>query len=250
MAFVFWYSPDSADPKSAVPFWHDPGFRGALKLLNVDHKIDVVWYNLFDDDDKARLETAVRNNFYAFILGKGCWHTPADKMMRGSLIKLKAPQVKTGLFPACSSSPPPDEVTGMSISLAYDVIFYDKQWLAPTYQHHPLAVHAFGVDAATTFNPAKSLNSTREAWHTHPKLFDWVSVGMFAPWKRHDAIIQKEGRRLVVGYSWRGEESSQIVSTLFSAGVAVWPRVEPVQMCAVYHASERILMAATDLGGP
>ena len=32
--------------QSKTPFWDDPGFRGALKLLNVDHKIDVVWYNL------------------------------------------------------------------------------------------------------------------------------------------------------------------------------------------------------------
>ena len=94
-------------PKSSIPFWHDPGFRGALKLLNVDHKIDVVWYNLFKEEDKARLEQAVRENLYAFIFGKGCWHSPADKMMRGSLIRLKAPYVKTALFPACSSAPPP-----------------------------------------------------------------------------------------------------------------------------------------------
>ena len=37
----------------------------------------------------------------------------------------------------------------------------------------------------------------------------------------------------MAGYSWRGEESSAIVSTLFSAGVAVWPRVEPSRMCQV-----------------
>ena len=139
VAFAFWYMPDSGDPLSTIPFWHDPGFRGALKLLNVDHKIDVVWYNLvswicplvsrasasymgrgrprqtfsrkmarisvpdeclqqFDEEDKARLEQSVRDNIYAFIFAKGCWHSPTDKLMRATLIRVKAPHVKTGAF--------------------------------------------------------------------------------------------------------------------------------------------------------
>ena len=35
------------------------------------------------------------------------------------------------------------------------------------------------------------------AWHQHPKLWDWVSVGMFAPWKRHERLIDQKGDRLV-----------------------------------------------------
>ena len=112
----------------------------------------MVWYNIFLEEDKARLLQAASSNVYSFILGKGCWHTPADKIMRGTLIGLKAAHIKTGLFPACSSPPPLDEVTGRHISLAYDVIFYDKHWLRETFDHHPLAVHAFGVDAAQSFN--------------------------------------------------------------------------------------------------
>jgi hypothetical protein len=123
----------------AILFLSDPGFRGALKLLEVDHHIDVVSYNVFNEEDKARLEQRVRDNVYGFILGKGCWHSPADKVMRATLNRIKSPFVKSGLFPACSSPPPADEETGQPISLAYDVIFYDKQWLAPTFQHHPFA---------------------------------------------------------------------------------------------------------------
>ena len=63
-----------------------------------------------------------------------------------------------------------------------------------TYASHALSVHAFGVDTPATFN------STHTDWHSHPKLFEYVSVGMFAPWKRHQHIIEKPGRRLVVGY--------------------------------------------------
>ncbi len=59
---------------------------------------------------------------------------------------------QTGLFPACSSHPPEDEVTGIPIDQAYDVIFYDKMWLKDTYRNHPLAIHAFGVDSEKTFN--------------------------------------------------------------------------------------------------
>lgn len=146
-------------------------------------------------------------------------------------------------------------------------------------------------------------------WAEHPKLFDYVSVGMFAPWKRHERIIDKAGDRLVVGYGWRSEESSsvstpsppdcitlshtlshthsvplaqslpvslplspsllaclsrgrdrladpthpaflelparvvtvlylcsaQIVSALFTGGVAVWQQVSPATMCTVYR---------------
>ncbi len=63
-----------------------------------------------------------------------------------------------------------------------------------TYASHALSVHAFGVDTPATFN------STHTDWHSHAKLFEYVSVGMFAPWKRHQHIIEKPGRRLVVGY--------------------------------------------------
>lgn len=131
----------------------------------------------------------------------------------------------------------------MRLDMAYDVLFYDKHWLQDTFGAHPMAVHAFGVDTPATFNSSDS------DWATHPKLFDYVSVGMFAPWKRHEAITEKTGARLVVGYGWRSEVSSGIVSTLFSAGVAVWQQVLPEQMCGIYRASRKLLMAATELGG-
>lgn len=249
-AFVFWSVPDAAaqpggDALQQLPFWHDPGFRGAMRLLQTEHHFDLVHYNLAEEDVPARLEAAVASNAFAFILSKGCWHTPADKMMRSTIIRRKAPGVKTGIFPACSSPPPADEETGKSIALAYDVVFYDKVWLAPTFAHHPLAVHAFGIDTPRTFNASSGV-----AWGEAAKLFDYVSVGMLAPWKRHENLVGMPGdAKLVVGYGWRSEASSEIVSTLFTAGIAVWQRVAPARMCDVYRASRRVYMGATELGG-
>ena len=45
-----------------------------------------------------------------------CWHTPADKLMRSSIIRRKGPGVRTGIFPACSSPPPDDEETGLTLN--------------------------------------------------------------------------------------------------------------------------------------
>jgi len=163
--------------------------------------------------------------------------------MRARILRLKPNSVKAGLFPACSGAPPPDEETGVPISLVYDVIFYDKHWLKEVFSHHPLAVHAFGVDAGHTFRPSEHTSSRG------PKLFDFVSVGIFAPWKRHEHILEKNGSRLVVGYGWRPQESSELVSTLFSGGVAVWQNVHPSKMCQLYMNTQKLLMAANELGG-
>ena len=149
VAFVFWYTPDHP---GAEPYWHDPGFRGAMKGLETNHSMDVVWYNLNDEGIEQQLLDAVGGGMYAYVFSKGCWHTPADKFMRGKLIRSKPASVKTGLFPACSSPPPPDEVTGVTIDRAYDTIFYDKMWLEKTFEGHPNAVFAFGIDAPNTFN--------------------------------------------------------------------------------------------------
>jgi len=40
---------------------------------------------------------------------------------------------------------------------------------------------------------SRTFNTSVGDWHTHPKLFDYVSVGMLAPWKRHEAILDKPG---------------------------------------------------------
>jgi hypothetical protein len=149
VAFAFWYTPDHP---GAEPYWHDPGFRGAMKGLETNHSMDVVWYNLNDEGVEQQLLDAVGGGQYAYVFSKGCWHTPADKFMRGKLIHSKPASVKTGLFPACSSPPPPDEVTGVTIDRAYDTIFYDKMWLKQLFEGHPNAVFAFGIDSPNTFN--------------------------------------------------------------------------------------------------
>uniref|UniRef100_A0A7S4P4Q0 Uncharacterized protein n=1 Tax=Guillardia theta TaxID=55529 RepID=A0A7S4P4Q0_GUITH len=248
---------------SRSPYWHDPGmpvkltahlrlshslflpsgFRRALELLEQEHAMIVHRFNIADEQVRPTLEQEISRKRFSFIFAKGCWHTPVDKYMRSRILRLKPKSMKAGLFPACSSAPPPDEETGEPISLVYDVIYYDKLWLRGTFSHHPLAIHAFGVDAGKTFRASGNQRSGG------PKLFDYVSVGIFAPWKRHENILDKNGSRLVVGYGWRPQESSEVISALFSGGVAVWQNLHPSKMCLLYMNTEKLLMAANELGG-
>uniref|UniRef100_A0A7S4P4W7 Uncharacterized protein n=1 Tax=Guillardia theta TaxID=55529 RepID=A0A7S4P4W7_GUITH len=231
IAFVFYYIPDSNTELSRSPYWHDPGFRRALELLEQEHAMIVHRFNIADEQVRPTLEQEISRKRFSFIFAKGCWHTPVDKYMRSRILRLKPKSMKAGLFPACSSAPPPDEETGEPISLVYDVIYYDKLWLRGTFSHHPLAIHAFGVDAGKTFRASGNQRSGG------PKLFDYVSVGIFAPWKRHENILDKNGSRLVVGYGWRPQESSEVISALFSGGVAVWQNLHPSKMCLLYMCS-------------
>lgn len=153
VAFVFHYLPDHS---GALPYWHDPGFRGAMTGLVRNHAMDVAWFNLAEEGAEQRLKASVSSGSFAYVFAKGCWHTPADKFMRGVLIPSKPHSVRTGLFPACSSPPPPDVVTNVPIDRAYDTIFFDKMWMSATFEGHPSAVHAFGVDSPATFNTSGS----------------------------------------------------------------------------------------------
>uniref|UniRef100_A0A6U6C1N1 Uncharacterized protein n=1 Tax=Guillardia theta TaxID=55529 RepID=A0A6U6C1N1_GUITH len=141
IAFVFYYIPDSNTELSRSPYWHDPGFRRALELLEQEHAMIVHRFNIADEQVRPTLEQEISRKRFSFIFAKGCWHTPVDKYMRSRILRLKPKSMKAGLFPACSSAPPPDEETGEPISLVYDVIYYDKLWLRGTFSHHPLAVN-------------------------------------------------------------------------------------------------------------
>ena len=128
-ALVIWYVPDHGDLNSTIPYWHDPGFRSAIKLLDSDHSVRVTWFNLAEEGAQERLFEQLDWGTFDFVLGKGCWHTPADKVLRGQVLRQRdagrwAPRgtLRVGLFPACSSVPPADEETGRPISLAYDAV--------------------------------------------------------------------------------------------------------------------------------
>ena len=60
---------------------------------------------------------------------------------------------------------------------------------------------------------------------------------MFAPWKRLEKMADMRGARIVVGYNYRNPESSDLISLLFGAGVAIWTNTSAVTLASLFRSS-------------
>jgi hypothetical protein len=61
---------------------------------------------------------------------------------------------------------------------------------------------------------------------------------MFAPWKRLEKMADLHGARIVVGYNYRNPESSDLISLLFGAGVAIWTNTSAVTLASLFRSSK------------
>ncbi len=66
---------------------------------------------------------------------------------------------------------------------------------------------------------------------------DFNSFFMFAPWKRLEKMAAKPGARMVVGYNYRNPESSDLISLLFGAGVAIWTNTSAAMLATLFRSS-------------
>jgi hypothetical protein len=60
---------------------------------------------------------------------------------------------------------------------------------------------------------------------------------MFAPWKRLEKMANLHGSRIVVGYNYRNPESSDLISLLFGAGVAIWTNTTAATLASLFRSS-------------
>jgi hypothetical protein len=60
---------------------------------------------------------------------------------------------------------------------------------------------------------------------------------MFAPWKRLEKMAGMQGARIVVGYNYRNPESSDLISLLFGAGVAIWTNTSAATLASLFRSS-------------
>lgn len=169
------------------------------------------------------------HSHYDFILGWGGFNSGVDQLLQKHYW-----HGKYGLCIAGNAFPP----TG---GLSYDVLFYETAWYRPEISFHPNIHQAFGTNT-DLYCPIDIPT---------PVVWDYLGVGAFASWKRWEKMVQKTGRRLVVGeyQSDNERESATIALGLLQSGVMVSPMVNPFDLVNLYHWSRTLYMPADINGG-
>lgn len=204
--------------------WKD-GLWAALRLLKED--FDLIKFNL---QDKGKVVIDPLSSF-DFVLGWGAFNSSVDLALRE--MKVQFPSKKSGLCIAGNAFPP-------ERMEKYDVLFYETSWYLPQIEKHPHTIHAFGVNT-DIYNP----------WPEAPVIWDFLSVGSFSYWKRHEKIIERSGTKMVIGEIQRDNwtESFDIISNLLLAGVGISDMVYPTKLRNLYNCAGKILIPAEVNGG-
>lgn len=197
--------------------WKD-GLWAALELLNKDFEIF-----------KSNLHGAINvPTDPDFILGWGGFNSSVDQTLR----EMKG---KKGLCIGGNAFKP-DDLT------AYDVLFYETEWVRHYLDldlYHKNLVHAFGVNTDIYWKS------------TSPKIWDYLTVGAFANWKRQEKLGGKPGTKLAIGEIQEGnpDESFTIIGHLLRDKVAISDMVDPETLCKIYNASKTVYIPADINGG-
>lgn len=214
--------------------WND-GLREALRSINRKRDFEVIYHNLFTEKHV--------NTDVDFILGWGGFNSPVDKFLfdfkknsNGFIIP------KLGLCIAGNSFPPRKDDT-------YDVLFYETKWYEPQISWHKNIHRAFGINDSV-FYPIDDIGDYYDI-RDYVVLYDYVSVGSFSDWKRHELITNKSGNKLVVGQIQRNnaQESMGIIARLLAHGVAVSDMVSSDKLALIYNLTDTVYIPANINGG-
>lgn len=195
--------------------WND-GLWAAIKLLSYDYEVTI--HNIF------RMVFPPDLSSYSFVLGWGAFGSPVDRLL----------SKHNGLKGLC--------IAGVSAPITmgcYDVLFYETEWFLPQIESHKNVVHAFGVNT-DIYKPMR----TR-------KIFDYITVGAFASWKRQKMLINKPGVKLAIGEIQKGNiaESLDIIGDLLTNNVMVSDMLSPKKLAELYNSSKCVYIPANVFGG-
>lgn len=195
-------------------YWRD-GLAAALDLLE-EEGYEIERINLQDGKPKV-----CTNNV---VIGWGAFRSPVDNYCKD------LPNRKALCIAGVTEEP--------SHSRLYDVVFYETDWFGKTLRH-PNKIKAFGINT----------DIYREV--SMPKMWDTITVGAFALWKRQDKLLGLDGRRIAVGEVQEDNlrESMSIVWSLLKDGVMVSPMVEPETLSLMYNSSFSCYIPADIYGG-
>lgn len=199
--------------------WRD-GLWAALELLKEDFELTKCNLNTSD-------KTSLTNKEYDFVLAWGAFNSSVTNEQIESL------PGKHGLCIGGNGFPP-ERIH------KYDVLFHETKWYRPQIKFHKNIVHAFGVNT-NIYKP--NINVV--------KIYDYLTVGAYALWKRQDHIIYKPGIKLAVGQIQRENEKEYlaIAGKLLANHVAVSDMVPPETLAMIYNASKNVFIPADINGG-
>lgn len=194
-----------------IPKEIDDGLHAALRLL--EDSYDITWCHV---DNPVFVD-------YDFVLAQGSFSSKVHQVAQ------ELPG-KKGLLIAGTADPNNES--------EYEVIWYENEWYKPKLSHSNI-YHGFGVNT-DVFKPLQL-----------PKLWDFISVGSFSLWKRHNKIINKDGLRLVIGQIQQNNltESMLIIAELLQAGVMVSDMVTSKELAAIYNLANTVFIPAQINGG-
>jgi hypothetical protein len=217
--------------------WRD-GLWAAIELLKQD--FDLFKFNIHDHRDSNKIHPTVEEVNTAikeadFILGWGGFNSSVDQLLQPGF-QLN-PTVKRGLCLGGYALPTNPN--------AYEVVFYETEWSKKWFEkthYHPRLVHAFGVNTDIFYEEDRA---------AIPVIWDYITVGAFANWKRQEKLIGKEGAKMAVGQIQRGNlnESLGIVANLLINGCGVSDNVPPETLAKMYNASRVCYIPANIIGG-
>lgn len=206
-------------------YWKD-GLWAALNLLEQDFEVRRV--NLSVIRGKLSSEDADNADF---ILGWGAFGSNVDQLLQSWEYRDHKP---LGLCIGGNAIPPRGANT-------YNVLFYETKWYRDQIKFHKNIVHAFGINA----------DLYCETDLPFPIIYDYIGVGSLSAWKRWEKMIEKQGRRMVIGEYQEGNklESLQIAARLLENGVAVSPLTNPFDYSLLLHCSRTLYIPADINGG-
>ncbi|MFE8935595.1 glycosyltransferase family protein [Micrococcus luteus] len=212
-------------PKSSSAFGKDhDGFSAAMNEIAKHH--DVEWVNVHpaNDDFRRQVDRIMRADF---VLVRSDWGWYPDAISASRLARSGVP---CGLVVAGSHKP-----ASQLQSLRYDVVFYETPWYSQFVAGHPFAVKAFGIDTSAM----RDLHMDRD--------IDWLFVGRLAKFKRPLRLLEKTGRRVVVGDLASANEG--LKEALIADGVELVDHVSQEELGRYYNRSKCVLVPCELQGG-
>lgn len=200
--------------------WLD-GFTSAIDVLSIEYKIS--WINL--SDEKPKVEVL---NKFDFLIVKSCWDWIVDNYIR-SLNGLTVPK---GLAISCSRLP-----INMDSIYSYDVLWYETNWYRQFIIEHPRAFHAFGI--ITEIFKNKNYN----------KIYDVLSIGQLASYKRHEKIANIKGQKKIVIGDSNTKEGEKIKSFLVENNIEVLDFIDQESLSDYINKSKLVYIPASINGG-
>mgnify|MGYP001301373349 CR=1 FL=1 len=216
-----------------ILFVHDSKYEvkdGLWAALNLLEKqgFEIVMVNLFERPDFVDLTPTDTSDW--FVLGWGAFNSKVDNLISAPN---KFMGMKKGLCIAGNSFPPDSQDR-------YDILFYETEWYLPQIQHHKNVVRAFGINS-DIYKPIPDAI----------KIWDWLTVGSFALWKRHYLFKEKGGYKLAIGEIQKENmsESIDIIGDLLLNNIAVSDMIEPEKLAMLYNSSNKTFVGADINGG-